>query len=94
MIAVLTAKPRRRVESMSRSANVVSAALEREIVGRIARAARARRAPTRESRRLAGRGLLLARYVIGLAPLAKADHDAFAALVLPTLQRYLTGELR
>jgi hypothetical protein len=39
-------------------------------------------------------GLLLARYVIGLAPLSKADHDAFAAAVLPTLQRYLTGELR
>jgi hypothetical protein len=39
-------------------------------------------------------GLLLARYVIGLAPLAKADHDALVAAVGPTLQRYLTGELR
>lgn len=38
-------------------------------------------------------GLALARYVIGLEPLASADPDQLAAAIGPTLDRYLTGEL-
>lgn len=69
--------------------------VESEIAGRIARALPAPDARLRAS--LVGSqviGLVLARYVIGLAPLAKADHDELVAAVGPTLQRYLTGDLR
>ena len=34
-------------------------------------------------------GLLIERYVLGLEPLASASHDAVAAWVGPTLQRYV-----
>jgi AcrR family transcriptional regulator len=38
-------------------------------------------------------GLALARYIIGLQPLASMPTDAIVPLIAPTLQRYLTGEL-
>jgi AcrR family transcriptional regulator len=38
-------------------------------------------------------GLLLARYVVGIEPLASLPPERLAALVGPTLQRYLTGHL-
>ena len=38
-------------------------------------------------------GLVMARYVIRIEPLASADADTVAAAVAPTLQRYLTGDL-
>ena len=38
-------------------------------------------------------GLALARYVVRLEPLASADADAVAALIGPTVQRYLHGDL-
>jgi AcrR family transcriptional regulator len=38
-------------------------------------------------------GLAVARYVVRLEPLASADRDVLVALVGPTIQRYLTGEL-
>lgn len=38
-------------------------------------------------------GLLVARYIIKIEPLATADHDTIAAAVGPTLQRYLVGDL-
>ena len=69
--------------------------VEREIVGRLAAALPQPDAALRAS--LVGSqvvGLVVARYVIGLPPLAGADHDTVAAAVGPTLQRYLTGELR
>ena len=68
--------------------------VEREILGRLARALPAPDARLRASL-VASQlvGLLLARYVLGLAPLANADHDSVVAAVAPTLQRYLTGEL-
>jgi hypothetical protein len=39
-------------------------------------------------------GLALTRYVIGLEPLAAASQDDLAAAIGPTLERYLTGEVR
>ncbi|GAA4618951.1 TetR/AcrR family transcriptional regulator [Saccharopolyspora hordei] len=38
-------------------------------------------------------GLGMARYVVGLEPLASADHDTVVAAIAPNLQRYLTGDL-
>jgi len=38
-------------------------------------------------------GLILARYVIRVEPLASADPEALVAAVAPTVQRYLTGDL-
>ncbi|HEX8156661.1 MAG TPA: TetR family transcriptional regulator [Solirubrobacteraceae bacterium] len=85
----------RSVTGHDAAATMMRGFVEREVVGRIARALPAPDARLRAS--LVGSqvvGLLLARYVIGLAPLAEADHDALVAAVGPTLQRYLTEELR
>jgi hypothetical protein len=38
-------------------------------------------------------GLLVARYVIRVEPLASEDPRLLAAVIGPTIQRYLTGEL-
>jgi len=38
-------------------------------------------------------GLGVMRYVVGLEPLASADRDALSAVVGPTIQHYLTGDL-
>ena len=38
-------------------------------------------------------GLMLARYVLRLEPLASADHDWILERIAPTVQRYLTGPL-
>lgn len=38
-------------------------------------------------------GLILARYVLKLEPLASASHAEVIAVIAPTIQRYLTGEL-
>jgi AcrR family transcriptional regulator len=38
-------------------------------------------------------GLIMARYVIGIEPLASLPPDAVAAAIAPNLQRYLTGPL-
>jgi AcrR family transcriptional regulator len=38
-------------------------------------------------------GLALARYVLGLPPLARASPDTVVAAVAPTVQRYLTGPM-
>src|SRR6266851_1596237 len=39
-------------------------------------------------------GLALTRYVLGLEPLAAASQDDLAAAIGPTLERYLTGQIR
>lgn len=36
-------------------------------------------------------GIVLARYVLELEPLASADHEDLVALLAPTIQRYLVG---
>jgi AcrR family transcriptional regulator len=38
-------------------------------------------------------GLAMARYVLGVEPLASADAETIVAIVAPTIQRYVTGEL-
>jgi hypothetical protein len=38
-------------------------------------------------------GLILARFVVGVEPLASMDRDALARAVGPTIQRYLVGDL-
>lgn len=38
-------------------------------------------------------GVGVARFVIGLEPLASASNDELVAAIAPTLQRYLTGDL-
>jgi hypothetical protein len=38
-------------------------------------------------------GVVMARYVVGLEPIASLPADAVVAAVAPTLQRYLTGDL-
>jgi AcrR family transcriptional regulator len=38
-------------------------------------------------------GLVMARYVIGIEPLASADAKTVAAAIAPTIQRYLVGPL-
>ena len=38
-------------------------------------------------------GLALARYVVGLGPIAEASVDDLVAAAAPTIQRYLTGDL-
>ena len=65
-----------------------------EILGPVAAALGGDDAPLRAS--LAATqmvGLALARYVVGVEPLASADVDLLVAAVGPTVQRYLTGDL-
>jgi AcrR family transcriptional regulator len=38
-------------------------------------------------------GLVMARYVLRLEPLASASHEEIVAAIGPTVQRYLTGEV-
>ena len=66
--------------------------VEREVLGRLAAAIEADRADLRAA--LCGSqvvGLVMARRVVGVRALARADADTLAAAVGPTLQRYLTG---
>ena len=38
-------------------------------------------------------GLILARYVVRVEPIASLDTDSLVAIYAPTIQRYLTGAL-
>ncbi len=38
-------------------------------------------------------GLAMARYVLGVEPLASADRDTLVEIVAPTIQRYVSGDL-
>jgi hypothetical protein len=38
-------------------------------------------------------GIVVARYIIGLEPLASLPAEQIVAIIAPTLQRYLTGDL-
>ncbi|GAB4084515.1 TetR family transcriptional regulator [Myceligenerans cantabricum] len=65
-----------------------------EILGPIARRLPPREAAIRTN--LLGTqmvGVMMARYVVGLEPIASLPADAVVAAVAPTLQRYLTGEV-
>jgi hypothetical protein len=37
-------------------------------------------------------GLVVERYLLGVEPLASADHDTVVRWLAPTIQRYLTGD--
>jgi AcrR family transcriptional regulator len=93
---------RARIQGILRSALTedAAAALLREFVtsqvlGRVAAAVDAPDAQLRATfagTQLVGLGLL--RYIVRVEPLASADPDTVVAVVAPTLQRYLTGELQ
>ena len=38
-------------------------------------------------------GLVMARYVLRVEPLASASHESLVAAIGPTVQRYLTGDV-
>ncbi|GAA1962571.1 TetR family transcriptional regulator [Microbacterium deminutum] len=69
--------------------------ISRQVLGRIAAAVDA---PDRELRAsLIGSqlvGLVVARYIVRVEPLASADPETVVAAVAPTVQRYLTGSIR
>ena len=68
--------------------------VERELVARIAAAIDAPQPKLRAA--LIGThlvGLIMARYVVRVEPVASCDPEALVAAIGPTLQRYLTGEV-
>ena len=77
-----------------RAAELLRGFVERELLGRLAAAIDG---PDPELRAaLAGSqvvGVVMARYVIGVRPLAGADPETLAAAIGPTLERYLTGDV-
>ena len=80
--------------SNERAAALLREFITREVLGRLSAAASPDRPELRAS--LAGSqvvGLAMARYVVGVPPLAGADPETVVACVGPTIQRYLTGEL-
>jgi AcrR family transcriptional regulator len=77
-----------------RAAELLRGFLERELLGRIASAIDA---PDPELRAaLTGSqmvGIIMARYVVRVQPIATCDPETLVAAVGPTLQRYLTGDV-
>jgi AcrR family transcriptional regulator len=84
----------RSAASNEQAAALVRGFIERELLGRIAAAIDAPQPELRAA--LAGSqmvGLLMARYVVKVEPLAHTDADTLVAALGPTLQRYLTGDV-
>jgi AcrR family transcriptional regulator len=84
----------RSASSNEQAAALVRGFVEREILGRIAAAIDAPHPELRAS--LAGSqmvGMVMARYVVKVEPLAHTDIETLVAAVGPTLQRYLTGDV-
>ena len=80
--------------SNDRAAAMLREFIAREVLGRLAAAASPDRPELRAS--LAGSqvvGLAMARYVVGVPPLAGTERETVVACVGPTIQRYLTGAL-
>src|SRR5215207_5822778 len=83
----------------SAATNEQAAALLREFVERemLVRLAAAIESPEPELRAaLTGSqlvGVIMARYVVRVGPIARADRETLVAAIGPTLQRYLTGEV-
>ena len=76
------------------AAALVRGFVERELLGRMAAAIDAPHPELRAA--LAGSqvvGLVMARYVVRVEPLASAAPEVVAAAVGPTIQRYLTGDV-
>jgi AcrR family transcriptional regulator len=77
------------------AARMIREFLTTEVLGRITRRLEVADAPARAA--LVGSqlmGLALMRYVIPIEPLASAPRAELAGLIAPTIQRYLTGEIR
>jgi AcrR family transcriptional regulator len=77
------------------AAKMIREFLTTEVLGRITRRLEVPEAPARAA--LVGSqlmGLALMRYVIPIEPLASAPRDEVADLIAPTIQRYLTGDIR
>lgn len=84
----------RSVASHEQSATLLRGFIERELLGRIAAAIDAPHPELRAA--LAGSqmvGLVMARYIVRVEPLASADPETLIAAIGPTLQRYLTGDV-
>jgi AcrR family transcriptional regulator len=92
---------RARMQAILRSALTQDAAaallrevVTREVLGRVAAAVDTPDAELRASfagTQLVGLGML--RYIVRVEPLASADAETVVAVIAPTIQRYLTGEL-
>ena len=102
ILGVLESGPgRQRMTSLVRAAasepeaaRLVRELVSRELMGRIAEELADDDAPLRAS--LVGSqvvGLVMARYVVGLEPLASQDADTVAETIAPVLQHYLTEPL-
>ncbi len=68
--------------------------VQREVLGRLAAAIDAPEPEMRAA--LCGSqvvGVIMARYVVRVQPLASADRETLVAALGPTLQRYLTGDV-
>ncbi len=85
----------RAAASEPEAARMVRDLLTREIVARVVAELRVDDAQLRANL-VASQvvGLVMARYIIGLEPLASLPAEEVAAIVAPTLQRYLTEPLR
>jgi AcrR family transcriptional regulator len=84
----------RSAASEPEAARVVRELIGERVVGVLARELGASDAPLRAS--LAGSqvvGVVMARYVVGVEPLASLPADRLVELLAPTLQRYLVGPL-
>jgi AcrR family transcriptional regulator len=84
----------RSASTNEQAAALVRGFVERELLGRIATAIEAPQPELRAA--LAGSqmvGLIMARYVVRVEPLAQCDPEMLVAAVGPTLQRYLTGDV-
>jgi AcrR family transcriptional regulator len=78
------------LRSVSSQGEMLSDFVERQVLGRLAAAIDAPDAQLRAGAAAAQvLGLLFARYVLRVEPLASAGHDELAARIGPTLQRYL-----
>jgi len=84
----------RSASSNEQAAALVRGFVERELLGRIAAEIDAPHPELRAA--LAGSqlvGLVMARYIVGVEPVAHCDPETLVAAVGPTLQRYLTGDV-
>jgi AcrR family transcriptional regulator len=77
-----------------RAAALLRGFIERELLGRIATALDAPQPELRAA--LAGTqivGMVMARYIVRVEPIASADPETLVAAIGPTIERYLTGDV-
>jgi AcrR family transcriptional regulator len=84
----------RSAASHEESAAMLRGFVEREVLGRLATTIDAPQPELRAA--LAGSqmiGMVMARYIVRVEPLAGSDPDTLVAAIGPTIQRYLTGDV-